>query len=534
MWQMFYSLLVFLAFCVAAMYLITRFHYIVKRIVDDKPSPGLIITSILFFSIPIILTSKYAFVLNEAKTNLRTTIAVLASIIGGPISGAVVGTVGAVYRITLGGWTAVPCAVATILAGFISALIVWKTKFRPSKINLRSLVLWGVFEAVTELIHIQVLVPALGEKEFQEAFTLMLNTLLLPQIIMNTMLIVVILILIMDVITNYNRGIKIAEQNTTIQAVLKNMVDIANFVKSETVVVNSSIGNAEQCISELNSQINEVSVTTSNMYSEVENTSESAEKMIEYSKELTKSVEALAAKARESAEAAVGIRKRAEESKERAASSKNTASLTTAEVNEKLREAIGQSKGIDQINMLTEAILNIAGQTNLLALNASIEAARAGESGKGFAVVADEIRKLAEDSKNVANEIQSITNQVIHSVENLAEVSEQVLGYIDKEVIKDYDMMVETGTQYNKDAELLNNMAASFSSTTEQLTALIKNMNQIIEMITNANKQLVEGTHSIAVKSEAVLANADEMVKLTGNTRESFAKLMEMVNKLDA
>ena len=351
---------------------------------------------------------------------------------------------------------------------------------------------------------------------------------------MNTMLIVVILILIMDVITNYNRGIKIAEQNTTIQAVLKNMVDIANFVKSETVVVNSSIGNAEQCISELNSQINEVSVTTSNMYSEVENTSESAEKMIEYSKELTKSVEALAAKARESAEAAVGIRKRAEESKERAASSKNTASLTTAEVNEKLREAIGQSKGIDQINMLTEAILNIAGQTNLLALNASIEAARAGESGKGFAVVADEIRKLAEDSKNVANEIQSITNQVIHSVENLAEVSEQVLGYIDKEVIKDYDMMVETGTQYNKDAELLNNMAASFSSTTEQLTALIKNMNQIIEMITNANKQLVEGTHSIAVKSEAVLANADEMVKLTGNTRESFAKLMEMVNKLDA
>jgi methyl-accepting chemotaxis protein len=70
------------------------------------------------------------------------------------------------------------------------------------------------------------------------------------------------------------------------------------------------------------------------------------------------------------------------------------------EIRESLENAIEDTKIVEQIGVLSSAILEITEQTNLLALNAAIEAARAGEAGRGFAVVADEIGSLGAIAEN--------------------------------------------------------------------------------------------------------------------------------------
>lgn len=65
-----------------------------------------------------------------------------------------------------------------------------------------------------------------------------------------------------------------------------------------------------------------------------------------------------------------------------------------------------------QVGEISRLVGELANQTNLLALNATIEAVRAGEQGKGFGVVAAEIRKLADASKQSAQRISGLIEDI--------------------------------------------------------------------------------------------------------------------------
>ena len=69
-----------------------------------------------------------------------------------------------------------------------------------------------------------------------------------------------------------------------------------------------------------------------------------------------------------------------------------------------------------------DAIKNITKKINLLSINASIEASRAGSVGNGFAIVAQEMRKLAEQSRMIADGIDSTLESILSNVKNTSDL----------------------------------------------------------------------------------------------------------------
>ncbi|WP_254565815.1 methyl-accepting chemotaxis protein [Oscillatoria sp. HE19RPO] len=92
--------------------------------------------------------------------------------------------------------------------------------------------------------------------------------------------------------------------------------------------------------------------------------------------------------------------------------SSERAEATTIQVEQIANQILHLSEQVNQIDKIAGLVSDIANQTNMLALNAAVEAVRAGEQGKGFGVVASEIRKLADRSKQSAEKISELVNDI--------------------------------------------------------------------------------------------------------------------------
>jgi len=152
------------------------------------------------------------------------------------------------------------------------------------------------------------------------------------------------------------------------------------------------------------------------------------------------------------------------------------------------------SSNTGQISKITDAISRIANQTNMLSLNAAIEAARAGEYGRGFAVVAEEIRKLAEHSGQLAQEIAELvkkaTDQAQRGVAGAGKVSANMLDIA--EAVRKNDKLIgaiatameeqqTTVSKINGNVSELTRIGQSNAAASEEITATMIDLSRLAE-----------------------------------------------------
>lgn len=282
--------------------------------------------------------------------------------------------------------------------------------------------------------------------------------------------------------------------------------ETVGIVAQRVAMANDSSNDISAVLEELSASMQEISSTLTTINSSAENVGDNVIELADASKEL--------------AEYAVNMQSRAENLEDTAVENKKNTSEVINGILTKITQAMEDSKRVDRINDLTDDILSISSQTNLLALNASIEAARAGEAGRGFSVVADEIRKLADSSRETANNIQSINNMVIAAVKELIASSDTIVKYINETILPDYDGFVDSGKQYSADAEQVNKVVALFGGMTENIQSLIENITDSIGGISTAVDESTKGVTTVATNTNDLVQEISKVTEAMEDNRE--------------
>ena len=328
-----------------------------------------------------------------------------------------------------------------------------------------------------------------------------------------------------DEIADLGNGINLFMDK--LQEILKLIIENTNYMENVVAEVDGSVVKSNDSASDLSAMTEELSATMQDVGLSVNTINDNADNIL-------KDVEIIATKSDD-------INQFSKEMKANAEKIESDARYNMVQTGEKvgnildvLNKAIEDSKSVDQVNNLTNDILNISSQTNLLALNASIEAARAGEAGKGFAVVADEIRQLADSSRETANKIQSINSVVVAAVNNLSDNANNLVSYLQQTVLPEFQTFVDGGVKYKENASYIENAMDEF---VEKTDVLKKNMDEIahsINTITTVVDDGAAGVNNAAISTQDLVEDivniSNKMIENKGiaqnlkNSTNIFAK----------
>lgn len=303
---------------------------------------------------------------------------------------------------------------------------------------------------------------------------------------------------------------EIVNNASDISAASEQLSATSEEVSSKMILVNESTEQIARGIQDLSATTQEVSA--------------SAEEIGNTTNELTK-------KSNISFKSAIEIKERAIKIKEKANDNIEQGNIIYEENRKNILKAIEDGKVVQSVKLMADSIGEIAEQTNLLALNAAIEAARAGEMGKGFAVVAEEVRTLAEQSSNAVVSIQRMVYKVQEAFNNISQNGQEVLEYLENNVRPSYELLKETGVQYEKDAEFVNDVARDIANSSEQMNEVINQINHALEDLSSTSVESANNSEDILVSINETTHAVSEVAKSAQSQAETAQVLIGLAQK---
>lgn len=298
---------------------------------------------------------------------------------------------------------------------------------------------------------------------------------------------------------------EIGQSSIGINHFIETLQNIMSNIISNPNVLDGVVGNVASSVAASSDNANDISAIMEELSATMEEVSATTNSVSENTTAAEGKVQKMADQTKVMSQYAQDMKKRATELEHTATENMNSTNEMIGEITTEMNQALENSKSVEKVAQLTADILSISSQTNLLALNASIEAARAGEAVKGFAVVADEIRQLADSSRETANNIQTINEQVIEAVQGLVVSSEKIVGYINENILPDYRAFVQGGQQYNDDATHIDNTMAEYASEAQDILATMMEMTEAIEGISRAVEESANGVTDAATNIDSLV-----------------------------